>query len=166
MLRSMTANPLSSKPGLDRAYRGASPSIQAEGILRDRRTDRSGLHLFQARHLSACLSKERNSRRFPMAYGTISRPKTFSPKGAGVPVAVLPFLDLSGGRLSRLCAQGLTDEIVHVLAATDGIRVVASASIAQLNEDAPDVPSLAQRLRVTTSLKERSAKKEIDSESP
>ena len=72
----------------------------------------------------------------------------FLAKGAGVPVAVLPFLDLSGGRLSRLCAQGLTDEIVHVLAATDGIRVVASASIAQLNEGAPDVPALAQRLGV------------------
>jgi TolB-like protein len=73
----------------------------------------------------------------------------FLPKGAGVPVAVLPFLDLSGARLSRLCAQGLTDEIVHVLAATDGIRVVASASIAQLNEGAPDVPALAQRLQVS-----------------
>ncbi len=72
----------------------------------------------------------------------------FLAKGAGVPVAVIPFLDLSGGRLSRLCAQGLTDEIVHVLAATDGIRVVASASIAQLNEGAPDVPALAQRLGV------------------
>ena len=35
-----------------------------------------------------------------------------------------------------------------MLAATDGIRVVASASIAQLNEGAPDVPALAQRLGV------------------
>lgn len=67
---------------------------------------------------------------------------------AGVPVAVLHFLDLSGGRLSRLCAQGLTDEIVHVLAATDGIRVVASASIAQPGEGASDVPVLAKRLGV------------------
>ncbi len=77
-----------------------------------------------------------------------SSAEDFLAKGTGVPVAVLPFLDLSGGRLSRLCAQGLTDEIVHVLAATDGIRVIASASIAQLNEDAPDIPSLAQRLGV------------------
>ncbi len=72
----------------------------------------------------------------------------FLPKGAGVPVAVLPFLDLSGGRLSKLCAQGLTDEIVHVLAATDGIRVIAAAAVAQLNGDAPDIPSVAQRLGV------------------
>ncbi len=72
----------------------------------------------------------------------------FLAKGAGVPVAVLPFLDLSGGRLSKLCAQGLTDEIVHVLAATDGIRVVASSSVVPLNGDALDIPALAQRLGV------------------
>ncbi len=77
-----------------------------------------------------------------------SSDQDFLVDGTGVPVGVLPFLDLSGGRLSRLCAQGLTDEIVHVLAATDGIRVVASASIAQLGEDVRDVPSLAQRLGV------------------
>ncbi len=66
----------------------------------------------------------------------------------GVPVAVLHFLDLSGGRLSRLCAQGLTDEIVHVLAATDGVRVVASASVAKPGEDIRDLPALARRLGV------------------
>ena len=36
----------------------------------------------------------------------------------------------------------------HVLAATDGIRVIASALIAQLNKDAPDIPALAQRLDI------------------
>ncbi len=66
----------------------------------------------------------------------------------GVPVAVLHLVDLSGERLSRLCAQGLTDEIVHVLAATDGIRVIASASIAQPSEEARDIPALAKRLGV------------------
>jgi TolB-like protein/tetratricopeptide (TPR) repeat protein len=50
--------------------------------------------------------------------------------------------------LSKLCAQGLTDEIVHVLAATDGIRVVASSSVAPLNGDALDIPALARRLGV------------------
>jgi TolB-like protein/tetratricopeptide (TPR) repeat protein len=78
----------------------------------------------------------------------LSSDEDFLAKGAGVPIAVLPFLDLSGGRLSRLCAQGLTDDIVHVFAATDGIRVVASTSIAQLNEGDPDIPSLAKRLGV------------------
>jgi TolB-like protein len=68
--------------------------------------------------------------------------------GAGVPVAVLRFVDLSGGRLSRLCAQGLTDEIIHVFAATDGIRVVSSASVVQLSEDTRDIPALAKRLGV------------------
>jgi TolB-like protein len=77
-----------------------------------------------------------------------SSDKDFLIDEPGVPVAVLHFLDLSGGRLSRLCAQGLTDEIVHVLAATDGIRVVASASIAQPSDDIRDIPALAKRLGV------------------
>lgn len=77
-----------------------------------------------------------------------SSAEDFLANGAGVPVAVLRFLDLSGGRLSKLCAQGLTDEMVHVLAATDGIRVIAAAAVAQLNGDAPDIPSVAQRLGV------------------
>jgi TolB-like protein len=79
---------------------------------------------------------------------TSSSGKDFLTDEAGVPVAVLRFLDLSGGRLSALCAQGLTDEVVHVLAATDGIRVLASASIAQPSEDARDIPALAKRLGV------------------
>jgi len=78
----------------------------------------------------------------------LSPAEDYLTKGAGVPVAVLPFLDLSGGRLSRLCARGLTDDLVHVFAATDGIRVVASASSAHLNEVAADIPSLAKRLGV------------------
>jgi TolB-like protein len=80
--------------------------------------------------------------------GTSPSGKDFLNDEAGVPVAVLRFLDLSGGKLSALCAQGLTDEVVHVLAATDGIRVVASASIAQSSEGARDIPALAKRLGV------------------
>ena len=75
--------------------------------------------------------------------------KEFLVDGAGVPVAVLQLIDLSGSRLSRLCAQGLTDEIIHVLAATDGIRVVASASVAQLSEEVRDMPALARRFGVS-----------------
>jgi TolB-like protein/Tfp pilus assembly protein PilF len=79
---------------------------------------------------------------------TSSSGKDFLIDGAGVPVAVLHFVDLSGGPLSTLCAQGITDEIIHVLAATDGIRVVASASIAQPSDDTRDLPALAKRLGV------------------
>jgi TolB-like protein len=80
--------------------------------------------------------------------GTSSSDKDFLIDEAGVPVAVLQFHDLSGGRLSKVCAQGLTDEIIHVLAATDGIRAVASASIVPPTEETRDIPALAKRLGV------------------
>jgi TolB-like protein len=69
-------------------------------------------------------------------------------KGSGVPVAVLPFADLSNRPLSSLCAQGVTDEITHHLALTDGIRVVSSASVTQLIAAPYDIPSLSQKLGV------------------
>jgi TolB-like protein len=69
-------------------------------------------------------------------------------KGAGVPVAVLPFVDLSNQPLSSLCAQGITDEITHHLALTDGIRVVSSASVAQITSAPYDIPSLSRKLGV------------------
>jgi TolB-like protein len=69
-------------------------------------------------------------------------------KGSGVPVAVLPFADLSNRPLSSLCAQGVSDEITHHLALTDGIRVVSSASVTQLIAAPYDIPSLSQKLGV------------------
>lgn len=69
-------------------------------------------------------------------------------KGSGVPVAVLPFADLSSRPLSSLCAQGVTDEITHHLALTDGIRVISSASVTQLIAAPYDIPSLSQKLGV------------------
>lgn len=69
-------------------------------------------------------------------------------KGSGVPVAVLPFADLSNRPLSSLCAHGVTDEITHHLALTDGIRVVSSASVTQLIAGPYDIPSLSQKLGV------------------
>jgi TolB-like protein/tetratricopeptide (TPR) repeat protein len=69
-------------------------------------------------------------------------------KGTGVPIAVLPFVDLSNRPLSTLCAQGITDEITHHMALTDGVRVVSSASVAQVTAAPYDIPSLSQKLGV------------------
>jgi TolB-like protein/tetratricopeptide (TPR) repeat protein len=73
-------------------------------------------------------------------------------KGNGVPVAVLPFVDLSSRPLSSLCAQGITDEISHHLALTEGVRVVSSASVTQGIAAPYDIPSLSQKLGVLTLL--------------
>jgi TolB-like protein/tetratricopeptide (TPR) repeat protein len=69
-------------------------------------------------------------------------------EGAGVTVAVIPFLDASGQPLSSEFARGVTDELVHGLMQCEGVRVVATSSIGQLGSQAQDISSLAQRLGV------------------
>ena len=97
----------------------------------------------------------------PGSYIPVFRPKASSQEialgspeeqvfveGAGVPVAVIPFLDASGQPLSSEFARGVTDELVHELMQCEGVRVVATSSIAQLGSQAQDISSLAQRLGV------------------
>ena len=69
-------------------------------------------------------------------------------EGAGIPVAVIPFLDASGQPLSSEFARGVTDELVHGLMQCEGVRVVATSSIAQSGSQGQDISSLAQRLGV------------------
>jgi TolB-like protein len=69
-------------------------------------------------------------------------------KGAGVAVAVLPLEDLSGRPLSALCAQGVTDELIHNLTRTEGIRVIARPPY--LTEGSLDIPALSQKLGINT----------------
>jgi TolB-like protein len=66
-------------------------------------------------------------------------------KGVGVAVAVLPFVDLSNRPLSSLCAQGITEEVIHCLTHTDGIRVIARPSAPQSLATPDDIPSLSQK---------------------
>jgi len=72
--------------------------------------------------------------------------------GSGVPVAVLPFVDLSNRPLSSLCAQGITDEVIHHLTLTEGVRVISGASVAQMIAAPYDIPSLSQKLAVSNIL--------------
>jgi TolB-like protein/tetratricopeptide (TPR) repeat protein len=69
-------------------------------------------------------------------------------EGAGVPVAVIPFLDVSGQPLSSKYARGVTDELIHELMQSEGCRVVSANSIAHLGAQSSDLPSLALKLGV------------------
>jgi TolB-like protein len=69
-------------------------------------------------------------------------------EGRGIRIAVLPFVDPSGGDLSTACAQVITDELIHQLVRTDGVRVAAASSVAPLVAKAMDVRSLARKLDV------------------
>jgi len=60
----------------------------------------------------------------------------------------LPFLNASHGAFSGVCAQLITDELIHQLVHTDGLRVTAESSVAPLVAQALDVLSLARKLDV------------------
>ena len=66
-------------------------------------------------------------------------------QGIGVAVAVLPFIDLSNQPLASLCAQGVTDELIHNLTRTEGIRVIARPTQLPLAEAPYDIPALSQK---------------------
>jgi TolB-like protein/Tfp pilus assembly protein PilF len=68
--------------------------------------------------------------------------------GTGVPIAVIPFLDISGQPLSGKYALGVTDELIHELMQSEGLRVVSGNSLASLSAEFADVASLARKLGV------------------
>jgi len=69
-------------------------------------------------------------------------------RGPSIRAAVLPFLNASGSVASGVYAELITDELIHELVRTDGIRVTASSSIAPLVAKAMDICSLARQLDV------------------
>jgi TolB-like protein len=66
----------------------------------------------------------------------------------GIRVAVLPFVNASTSILSGECAQFITDELIHGLVRTEGLRVTTTSSVRPLVEQALDIPSLARKLDV------------------
>jgi TolB-like protein len=69
-------------------------------------------------------------------------------EGRGIRIAVLPFVDVSRNALSGACAQFITDELLHGLGRTDGVRVSSASSVVSLVARGLDVPSLARKLHV------------------
>lgn len=65
--------------------------------------------------------------------------------GRGIRIAVLPFLDASHSALSGVCAQLITDELIHELVRTDGLRVTAASSVVAQPRD---IPAIARKLDV------------------
>ena len=66
----------------------------------------------------------------------------------GIRIAVLPFVDASRSALSGECARFITDELIHGLARTEGLRVISVSSVRPLVAQALDIPSLARKLDV------------------
>jgi TolB-like protein/Tfp pilus assembly protein PilF len=68
--------------------------------------------------------------------------------GAGVPVAVVPFVDISGQTLSGKYALGVTDELIHELMQSEGFRVISGSSLTSQGAESSNVASLARKLGV------------------
>ena len=91
----------------------------------------------------------RNQHRRVNSTRTEAAPRDSSTSGGdGIRIAVLPFLDASGTASSGVCAQLITDNLIHELVRTDGIRVTAASSVAPLVAQAMDIRSLARKLDV------------------
>jgi TolB-like protein/Tfp pilus assembly protein PilF len=87
--------------------------------------------------------------------GEDGTPHAITPRSGGaftrrpeLRVAVLPFIDLSKGALSGACAQFLTDDLIHQLVRTDGMRVITGYSQGPGSAETVDIPSLAKTLDV------------------
>jgi serine/threonine-protein kinase len=77
--------------------------------------------------------------------------------GPGVPVggpsiAVLPLVDLSANKDQEYFSDGLTEELLNLLAKTPGLRVAARTSSFAFKGKNEDVASIAQKLHVKTVL--------------
>ena len=90
----------------------------------------------------------RNQHRRENFSATEVAPRDFFIGGHSIRIAVLPFLDASGSASSGICAQLITDDLIHELVRTDGIRVTAASSVTPLIAKAMDIRTLAQTLDV------------------
>jgi TolB-like protein/DNA-binding winged helix-turn-helix (wHTH) protein/Flp pilus assembly protein TadD len=69
---------------------------------------------------------------------------------AGVAIAVLPFTDLSDGQDQQYFAEGLSEEILNLLAQLPELRVIArTSSFAFRDRQDADIADIATRLRVS-----------------
>ncbi len=71
--------------------------------------------------------------------------------GAGTPpsIAVLAFVDMSAEQDQEHFAEGLSEEILNLLAQSDSLRVIARTSSFSFKGQNADVQAIAQRLAVT-----------------
>ncbi len=82
------------------------------------------------------------------AAGSDAASDSLSTEDLGIRIAVLPFVDVSRSPLSGACAECITDELIHELVRTDGLRVTSASSTAPSGAQAFDIPSLARKLNV------------------
>jgi eukaryotic-like serine/threonine-protein kinase len=67
-------------------------------------------------------------------------------------IAVLPFVSISSNPDNEYFSTGLTDELIHVLAGVEGLRVVSRTTMFQFKGHAVDIRELGRNLHATAIL--------------
>ena len=80
---------------------------------------------------------------------TGKQPQTAADGGS---IAVLPFEDLSPDRSQQAFCEGMAAEIINVLGAIQGLRVISRTSAVRCREKGMDIGEIAQHLNVQTVL--------------
>jgi serine/threonine protein kinase len=92
-----------------------------------------------------CSSRRAASAPVPWGRHTTRAPK---PCGENVAIAVLPLVNLSEDRSNEYLSEGMTEELINVLARAVGLRVAAHTSSSCFKAQKLDVREVGQRLGV------------------
>jgi TolB-like protein/tetratricopeptide (TPR) repeat protein len=84
-----------------------------------------------------------------LAWRGRSQPVAEAPVATKPSIAVLPFVDMSTEQDQEHFAEGLSEEILNLLAHTDALRVIARTSSFSFKGQNADIGTIAQRLAVT-----------------
>jgi TolB-like protein/DNA-binding winged helix-turn-helix (wHTH) protein/tetratricopeptide (TPR) repeat protein len=76
-------------------------------------------------------------------------PPTAQPTQVVPSIAVLPFADMSPAQDQEYFADGLSEEILNLLAQSEGMRVIARTSSFSFKDQSVDLATIARRLDVT-----------------
>jgi TolB-like protein len=69
-----------------------------------------------------------------------------SAKTSTIAIAIFPFRDISGSRLSSIYARGIPDEIAYTLMRTEGCKVISPASMTYFNAHEHDITAAMRRV--------------------
>ena len=135
-----------------RAFTGPTPlSVLAAILHREPEPLNAPPRLVQI--VMRCLRKDPDDR-----FQTMTEVKTELVKESARPaehapsIAVLPFTNLSADKENEYFSDGLTEEIINVLAHTPGLRVIARTSAFAFKGKEQDIAAIAEKLNVRTIL--------------
>ncbi|MGA2415587.1 MAG: protein kinase [Candidatus Sulfotelmatobacter sp.] len=97
------------------------------------------------------VKRDSDSRKFPAADSTRRRSGEAA-RPVQQSIAVLPFTNMSSDPENEFFADGITEEIINALAQIPSLRVAARTSAFSFREQAADLGTIGERLRVSTVL--------------